>query len=45
MGKEPGGGDYSADDFESLIGKKAACDIQPGYQIKNLKSNEFRFII
>lgn len=32
--KRPGGGDYSADDFESLIGKKAACDIQPGYQIK-----------
>ena len=32
--KRPGGGDFTADDFESLIGKKATSDIQSGFQIK-----------
>lgn len=32
--KRPGGGDFNADEYESLIGKKAIKDIECGYQIK-----------
>lgn len=32
--KRPGNGDFSADDYLSLIGKKAARDIQAGCQLK-----------
>jgi N-acetylneuraminate synthase len=32
--KRPGGGDFSADSYESLIGKKALDNIDSGYQIK-----------
>ena len=32
--KRPGGGDFSANDFESILGRKAIKDIESGYQIK-----------
>lgn len=32
--KRPGGGDFNADDYDSLIGKKALESIDSGYQIK-----------
>lgn len=33
--KRPGNGDFSADDYDRLLGKIAACDIKKGCQIKN----------
>jgi N-acetylneuraminate synthase len=32
--KRPGGGDFNADEFDSLIGKRAIQNIESGYQIK-----------
>ena len=32
--KRPGGGDFTAQDFEMLIGKKASCAIPSGFQVK-----------
>lgn len=32
--KRPGGGDFNADEFDSLIGKRATQNIESGYQIK-----------
>ena len=32
--KRPGGGEFSASDFSSLIGKRAKIDIPSGYQLK-----------
>lgn len=32
--KRPGGGDFSVNDFESLLGRKAKVDILGGFQIK-----------
>ena len=31
--KRPGGGDFNADDFETLLGKKTLVDIKSGYQL------------
>jgi N-acetylneuraminate synthase len=33
--KRPGGGDFTAADYESLLGKVAAVDIRAGFQIKS----------
>ena len=32
--KRPGGGDFTAQDFEMLIGKTASCAIPSGFQVK-----------
>ena len=33
--KRPGGGDFMAADYESLLGRKAAVDIRAGFQLKS----------
>ena len=32
--KRPGGGDYTASDYDALLGKRAAAHIRGGYQLK-----------
>ena len=32
--KRPGGGDFSVNDYENLIGRKAICHISKGFQVK-----------
>ena len=32
--KRPGGGDFGVLDYEKLLGKRAACDVRKGYQLK-----------
>jgi N-acetylneuraminate synthase len=33
--KRPGSGDFTAADYEKLLGKKAAVDIRAGFQLKH----------
>lgn len=34
--KRPGGGDFTAADYEALLGRKAAADIRAGFQLKRV---------
>jgi len=38
--KRPGGGDFSAEDYESVLGKTASQNIQSGYQIRKHQLND-----
>jgi len=38
--KRPGGGDFSAEDYENVLGKTASQNIQSGYQISKSQLND-----
>ena len=38
--KRPGGGDFSAEDYEHVLGKTARQNIQSGYQISKSQLND-----